>query len=82
MPASSHASRNIVAMPAASDEGLSTTVFPATSAAVVMPHRIASGKFHGGMTTQTPMGMCAISFFSPGYGVSGCGCARRSISRA
>ena len=69
-------------MPAASDEGFSTTVLPATRAAVVMPHRIASGKFHGGMTTHTPSGMCSSSLRSPGYGVSGCGAARRSISRA
>ena len=51
------ASRNIVAMPAASDDGLRTTVLPATIAAVVMPARIASGKFHGGITTATPSGM-------------------------
>ena len=69
-------------MPAASEEGLSTTVLPATSAAVVMPVRIASGKFHGGITTATPRGMCSSSLLSPGYGVSGCGCESRSISRA
>ena len=65
-PASSQASRNIVAMPAASEEGFSTTVLPATSAAVVMPQRIARGKFHGGMTTHTPSGMCSSSLRSPG----------------
>jgi hypothetical protein len=47
-PASSHASTNIVAIAAESEEGFSTTVLPATSAAVVMPQRIASGKFQGG----------------------------------
>ncbi len=39
-------------MPAASEDGFRTTVLPATSAAVVMPARIASGKFQGGMTTR------------------------------
>ena len=39
-------------MPAASEEGLRTTVLPATSAAVVMPVRIARGKFQGGITTR------------------------------
>ena len=72
----------MVAIPAASEEGLSTTVLPVTMAAVVMPQRIASGKFQGGMTAQTPRGMKTSSFFSPGYGVRGWGCASRSISRA
>ena len=69
-------------MPAASLDGFSTTVLPVTIAAVVMPARIASGKFQGGMTTPTPSGMYSSSLRSPGYGVSGCGAARRSISRA
>ena len=37
-------------------EGLRTTVFPETMAAVVMPTRMARGKFHGGMTAPTPRG--------------------------
>ncbi len=36
--------------------GFNTTVFPATSAAEVMPVMIAPGKFHGGMTTPAPSG--------------------------
>ena len=82
MPASSQVSRNRVAIAAASEEGFNTTVLPVTIAAAAMPVRIARGKFHGGMTAHTPSGMNSSSFFSPGYGVSGCGCASRSISRA
>ena len=36
--------------------GFTITVLPATSAALVMPVRMASGKFHGAMTTATPRG--------------------------
>ena len=43
-------------MAGASEEGLRTTVFPVTSAAVVIPARIARGKFQGGMTAPTPEG--------------------------
>ena len=43
-------------MTAASGEGLSTTVFPVTTAAEVMPAMIASAKFHGGMMAPTPSG--------------------------
>ncbi len=47
-------------------EGFNTTVLPVTTAAVVIPARIASGKFHGGITTPTPSGMYSHLFFSPG----------------
>ena len=61
--------------------GLRITVFPATSAATVMPLGIASGKFQGGMTTATPRGMCSVALVSPG--TSRCrGSASRIISRA
>ena len=50
-PASSSTSANFAAMVGVSLEGLMTTVLPVTSAATVMPARIASGKFHGGITT-------------------------------
>ena len=36
--------------------GFMTTVLPVTRAAAVMPHRMASGKFHGAITTATPRG--------------------------
>ena len=36
--------------------GFMTAVLPVTTAAAVMPHKIASGKFHGAMTTDTPRG--------------------------
>jgi len=35
--------------------GLSTTVFPVTSAAEHIPAGIASGKFHGDMTAHNPL---------------------------
>jgi len=44
-------------MAGASEEGLSTTVFPVTIAAAVMPAMMASGKFQGGITAPTPSGM-------------------------
>ena len=34
--------------------GLATTALPAASAAVICPVKIASGKFHGLMQTNTP----------------------------
>ena len=43
-------------MPGVCSAGLNTTQFPVTSAAVTMPVGIASGKFHGAMTTPTPRG--------------------------
>ena len=43
------------------------TVLPVTRAATVMPVRMASGKFHGAMTTATPRGaIVSSSFSSPG----------------
>ena len=48
-------------------EGLMTVVFPATSEAAAIPHRIASEKFHGGITTPTPSGRYASRSFSPGH---------------
>ena len=45
-----------LAMPGVCSAGFTTTVLPVTSAAVVMPVQIASGKFHGLITTATPRG--------------------------
>ena len=56
MPASSKISNTFQAMTGATDAGFITTVFPVTSAAAVMPARIAHGKFQGEMTTPTPRG--------------------------
>jgi hypothetical protein len=56
-PTSCSSWTNAAAMTGASLDGLSTTVFPATSAAVVMPAMIAKAKFQGGITTPTPSGM-------------------------
>ncbi len=46
--------------------GLSTTAFPVASAAAVIPHGIASGKFHGEITAVTPRGTYDRSLRSPG----------------
>ncbi len=56
-PASSAASMKMAALMGVSLDGFSTTVLPATSAAVAVPSMMASGKFHGGITTPTPSGM-------------------------
>ncbi len=51
-------------------DGFITTVLPVASAAVVMPVRIASGKFHGAMTAATPRGRYSKRFSSPGTSTS------------
>jgi hypothetical protein len=56
-PASRSASANLAAMVGVSLDGLSTTVLPVTSAATVIPAKIARGKFQGGITSPTPSGM-------------------------
>jgi hypothetical protein len=56
-PASSSNSMNFAAIVGESLEGFSTTVFPQTIDASVMPAMIAQGKFHGGITAPTPSGM-------------------------
>ena len=43
-------------MPGVCSAGLKTTALPVTSAAATMPGGIASGKFHGAITTPTPRG--------------------------
>src|SRR5256885_75092 len=45
--------------------GFMTTVLPVTSAALVMPHRIASGKFQGAITMATPRGSWMNALSSP-----------------
>ena len=47
---------SLAAMTGDCSAGFITTVLPVTSAAAVMPVRIASGKFHGAMTAATPRG--------------------------
>src|SRR6185436_11035710 len=48
-PTSSISAKNCQAIAGESLDGFTTTVLPATIAAVAMPTVIASGKFHGGM---------------------------------
>ena len=52
-------------------EGFRTTAFPDTTAADVIPARIASGKFQGGITTPTPRGTYTSFPFSPGFFTTG-----------
>src|SRR5688572_27110940 len=80
-PTSSSISTNFAAIVGESDDGFSTTVLPVTTAAIVIPDMIASGKFHGGMIAPTPSGMYSRLLSSPGYLVTGCGWDQRSISR-
>ena len=81
IPASYKISTIFAAMTGDSSDGFNTTVFPVTSAAAAIPVAIAAGKFHGGITAPAPSGMYTRKFFSPFIGVTGCGPARRSISR-
>ena len=55
-PATVRISMKAAAMTEVCSAGFMITALPATSGATVMPHRIASGKFHGAMTAQTPRG--------------------------
>ena len=55
-PASWRTSTRRSATPGVCSAGLNSTAFPATSAAVTMPVGIASGKFHGEITTPMPSG--------------------------
>ena len=55
-PASCRISTRRSAMPGVCSAGLKSTALPVTSAAVTMPAGIASGKFHGEITTPTPRG--------------------------
>src|SRR5262249_61189898 len=64
-PTSSRSATNCHAIPGVSLAGFSTTVFPVTIAADVMPARIASGKFHGGITAPTPSGREKTAPLSP-----------------
>jgi len=56
-PTSSRSSINFVAIYAASLAGFKTTVLPVTIEEVVIPTRIASGKFQGGITAPAPSGI-------------------------
>jgi hypothetical protein len=56
-PTSRISCTNCQAIAGASLDGFKTTVLPVTIAAVGHPGQIASGKFHGGITTPTPSGM-------------------------
>ena len=62
--------------------GFMMTVLPVTSAATVIPARIASGKFHGAITRPTPRGMYSCVLFSPGTRKVACGRLNCRISAA
>src|SRR5688572_3070290 len=80
-PTSSTISINFAAIVGESDDGLSTTVFPVTTAAIDIPDMMASGKFQGGMIAPTPSGMYSSELCSPSILVTGCFSDQRSISR-
>ena len=65
-PASRTISINFAAIAGESDDGFKTTVFPATTAAIVIPDMIAKGKFQGGMIAPTPKGIYSNWLSSPG----------------
>jgi hypothetical protein len=56
-PASNKISTKIAAMVGESPDGFTTTVFPATIEARVIPPIMAAAKFHGGIITPTPRGI-------------------------
>jgi hypothetical protein len=63
--------------------GLAITEFPAMSAAVTWPMKIASGKFHGLIATNTPRPWRLSSFVSPvgpGSGTGAPNCRRPSAA--
>ena len=57
--------------------GFATTVFPAASAAVTWPMKIASGKFQGEIATNGPRPVSRKVFRSPAGPGSGASCANR-----
>ncbi len=57
MPASIMISMNLAPITGVLLAGLRITVLPATTGPTVVPVRIASGKFHGGITRPAPNGM-------------------------
>ena len=57
--------RSAAATPGVCSAGLAATALPATSAATTWPAKIASGKFHGLMQTNTPRPCRRSSLLSP-----------------
>ncbi len=55
----------MLAMPGVCSAGFTMVVLPVTRAATVMPQQMASGKFHGEITTATPRGWYHCSSSSP-----------------
>jgi len=53
-------SKNAAAMALDCSAGLITTGFPATSAATVIPHKMARRKFHGAITAVGPAAFNAV----------------------
>ena len=64
-PASSRMATRCAAMTGDCSAGFTITGFPVTSAPSVIPQQIASGKFHGEITTATPRGWYHVSSSSP-----------------
>jgi hypothetical protein len=70
------------ATPGVCSAGLASTVLPVASAAATCPMKIASGKFHGLMQTQTPRPPRCNSLLSPVGPGRATGAWRRSASAA
>mmetsp|Transcript_3306 Transcript_3306/g.10319 ORF Transcript_3306/g.10319 Transcript_3306/m.10319 type:complete len:268 (-) Transcript_3306:91-894(-) len=81
-PAASRMECTALAVSGVCSAGFITTGLPVTSAALLMPHRMAKGKFHGAMMAATPRGRCASTFSSPRKRPSWRGSKRRTASRA
>ena len=83
MPAAWHSLMASAAISGVCGAGLASTVFPAASAAPAMPMKIASGKFHGAMVTNTPR-PCSDRVFSspvgPGRMIGAANCRRASAA--
>ena len=70
------------AMSGVAGAGLAITVLPAPSAAVIWPVKMASGKFHGLMHTNTPRPCSDSVLRSPVGPRSSCGAPNSSRVRA
>jgi hypothetical protein len=80
MPASWHSRTASAAISGVCSAGLAKTLLPAASAAPAMPVKIASGKFHGLMVTNTPRPWRRRKLSSPvGPGRR---CGRENFARA
>ncbi len=79
---SPHSRTSSAAMTGVLCDGLSNTVLPPATAAQAMPQGMASGKFHGEITTPTSRGHQYWTFVSPAMTCVLAGLPRTRISAA